>query len=360
MVKTVPTDKHKFTEKAMHVALHDSVGNPLTGISDHVAGYGLFCITEPIGYQISEGGIAGHESYHSFGYDAGIGATLKDINGYATNTPVPATAITMQTISSSANDAGTLITSGTSTGGSTTTLIDTGKNFVTLGILAGDFVLNDTDVSLGTVVTIDSATQLTIQPTSTTSYALKVYRIARAASTGAAILEHHGLDSAWAENSEFIISNGLVAVPTVKQYIRSNNFHCMGAGSNAAPVGNISLRDNATGTITYNYIGLGLNMSLQAHYTVPVGKVMFVVSWSADPSSNKPMRSFLRATADFHDRAKIPVFHVQDVMVVAKQHKFDLPLRFPEKCDVKISSQIIGVGNGEAGGAFEFWIEDAH
>lgn len=308
---------------------------------------------------MQRGGISGHESYHSFGYDVGVGATLKDINGYTGNTPVPATAITMQVFSSSANDAGTLITSGTSTGGSTTTLIDTGKNFITLGILVGDFVLNDTDVSLGTVVTIDSATQLTIQPTSATTYALKAYRIARAVSTGAAVVEHHGLSSAWAESSELIIMNGLTPVPTAKGYIRSNNFHCMAAGTNTAPVGTISLRDNATGTITYNYIGLGLNMSLQCHYTVPAGKVMFIVSWSADPSSNKPMRSFLRATADFHDRAKIPVFHVQDVMVVAKQHKFDLPVRCPEKCDVKISSQVIGAGTGEAGCGFEFWIEDA-
>ena len=89
-----------------------------------------------------------------------------------------------------------MITSGTSTGGSTTTLIDTGKNFVTLGVVAGDFVLNDADVSLGTVVTIDSATQITFQPTALLTYAIKAYRIARAGGTGAAVLETRPGDDA--------------------------------------------------------------------------------------------------------------------------------------------------------------------
>lgn len=351
------------TTNPLPVGLRDASGNAIASISDPGVGYALFSVSEPVGWQIAEGGITGHESYTGFGYDANIPNTLTDISGRAANIPVPAAAITMQCVSSSANDAGTVVTSGTSTGGTTSTIIDTGKNFVALGVIAGDFLLNDTDVSLGIVVTVDSATQITFQPISVFSYATpKAYRIVRPASTGAALVEHHGLDSNWNENSEFVVLNGTTPVATSKQYIRSNNLHAMVVGTNGAPVGNISLRDNATGTITYNYIAAGLNMSLQAHYTVPDGKVMLLTSWHAGSVGNKSARSLLRGTADFHDRALIPgIFHVNDVILTSNgdvQHRFDLPKRFPAKCDVKISSNTIGAGTSEIGCGFEFWIED--
>lgn len=353
----------KSTENALHVGLRDTAGNPLASISDPGVGYAQFTISEPIGWQISEGGIAGHESYTAFGYDAAIPTTLTDISGRAANVPVPATAILMEVVSSSANDAGTVITSGTATGGTTTTLIDTGKDFVALGVVPGDFVLNDTDVSLGFVVTVDSTIQLTIEPVAANTYSGKAYRVVRAASTGTAVVEHHGLDTNWAENSEFYVLNGTTPVSGTKLTRRSNNFHAMTVGTNGVPVGNISLRDDATGAITYNYIQAGLNMNLQAHYTVPDGKVMLLTSWYAGSVGNKAARSLLRGTADFHDRALIPrVFHVNDVIMTSngdRQHIFQLPKRFPARCDVKISSQTIGAGTSEIGCGFEFWVEDA-
>jgi hypothetical protein len=353
-----------YYRQNINARMFDGAGNPLTSISDFGVGYGAFCISEPIGYQIAKGGIAGHESYTAFGYDSAIPTTITDISGRSVNVIVPTTAILMEVVSSSANDAGTLVTSGTSTGGTTTTIIDTGKNFITLGVLAGDFLLNDTDVALGIVVTIDSATQITFEPVSVFSYATpKAYRIVRTTSTGAAIVEHHGLDSNWNENSEFFVMNGLTPVSSTKTFIRSNNFHAMTRGTAGTPIGNISLRDDATGAITYNYIAAGLNMSLQCHYSVPAGKVMFIPSWHAGSVGNKPSRSLLRATADFHDRALIPgVFHVNSVLMHSNgtvERKFELPKRFPAKCDVKISSNTIGAGTSEIGCGFEFWIEDA-
>ena len=51
---------------------------------------------------------------------------------------------------------------GNATGGSATTLIDTGAAFTTSGLSEGDRVINETDGSAGRIDTIDSATQLTI------------------------------------------------------------------------------------------------------------------------------------------------------------------------------------------------------
>lgn len=55
---------------------------------------------------------------------------------------------------------GVLVTSGTATGGSVTTLVDSGKNFVALGVAIGDRVRDLTDGSTGTVTTV-AATTLT-------------------------------------------------------------------------------------------------------------------------------------------------------------------------------------------------------
>jgi hypothetical protein len=51
---------------------------------------------------------------------------------------------------------------GTATGGSATTLINTGAAFTTSGLSEGDRVVNETDGSTGRIDTIDSATQLTV------------------------------------------------------------------------------------------------------------------------------------------------------------------------------------------------------
>lgn len=351
----------KSTANSLHVLLTDAVGDAVSLINDPDTGYALYTINQPKGWAIADGIMPNHESYTAFGYDSAIPTTITDVSGRAANVIVPTAAILMEVVSSSANDAGTIVTSGTSTGGTTTTLIDTGKDFVALGVVAGDYVLNDTDVQLGFVVSRDSATQLTVQPTTPLTYALKAYRIVREASTGTAVVEHHGLDANWAESSEFFVMNGVTPVSGTKAMLRSNNFHAMSKGSAGAPVGNISLRDDATGAVTYNSIQAGLNMSLQCHYTVPAGKTGFITAWHAGSAGNKPVRTFLRATADFHDRALLPgVFHVSDVILTSDgdvEHTFTLPKKFPEKCDIKISSATIGAGTSEVGCGFELWIE---
>lgn len=35
----------------------------------------------------------------------------------------------------------------------------------------------------------------------------------------------------------------------------------------------------------------------------------------------------------------------------------DMPIKFPARCDVKISSAVLGAGTGECGVGFEFWLE---
>lgn len=339
---------------------HGRASSPVQ-ITDSSVGAADFVCNMPKGTAIAQGIISGHRSYRGFGYDPAIpSGTITDVSGRSANIVYPATAVLMYVSSSSANDTGTILKTSVATGGTTTILIDTtGTSFITLGIIAGDTVLNDTDVINGIVVTVDSAIQLTIRPAASATYSGKNYRIVRAGSTGASVVELHTLNSAFVEQSEFVVTNGVTPVAGVKTAIRINNCHVMAAGTNNYAVGNISVK-NLAATETYQYIGAGLNMCLQAGYTVPTGYQAFITSWHGGSSGKTPLRILLKATADFHDRSLNPgIFQVQDVLIALngdETSRFELPLRCPPQCDIKISANGIG-GIGECGVGFEFWIE---
>lgn len=338
--------------------------NP-SSVIDPDIGVGDFVCNMPEGWAIAQGFLQNHQGFRAYGYDSSIasGMPYTDVTGSAvTNVTLLTTATNLEVVSTSANDAATLITSGTSTGGSTTTLIDTGKNFVSLGVVAGDVILNDTSDALGVVVTRDSATQLTFTTVADATFSGIAYRIARTTGTGAGIVEHHGLDANWVERSEFIIMNGVTPVACTIPTIRSNNLHVMNVGTNLASVGDIKLRIAGAGA-QQNFIGNGGNMSLQCHYTVPTGKVAYITSWHGGSSGNKPLRIVLHVQADFLSKAYMPgVFHIHDVIVANNtdtQHKFDLPIKVPARASMKVSASVIGTGTGECGCGIEYWLENA-
>ena len=339
----------------------NGAGTTLSSVTDPSVGVALFACNITKGTAISQGLLTGHRNYRGFGYDPAIAATITDVSGRSAPIVYPTTATLPYAVSTSANDTGTILKKSVATGGSTTVLIDTtGTSFITLGIVAGDVVLNDTDVTNGIVVTVDSAIQLTIRPVAPATYSGKNYRIVRAASTGGSVIEIHSLAANFTEQSEYIVMNGVTPVAGTKTMLRINNSPYMAVGSLGVPAGNTSIQ-NVGVTQIYSYIGAGLNMCLQAGYTVPAGYNMFMSAWHGGSSGNKPLRILLRATADFHDRALTAgVFHVQDLIMALngdQQHRFELPLKFPPQCDVKISANVIGAGTGECGCGFEFWIE---
>ena len=98
----------------------------------------------PYLYDIAEGNVSGHTRWTKVSYTPTANTSESDIWGLAGLYVFPTTAQQMAVSSSNANDTGTVIFSGTSTGGSTTTLIDTGKDF-TAGtpVAVGDIVILD-------------------------------------------------------------------------------------------------------------------------------------------------------------------------------------------------------------------------
>lgn len=124
--------------------------------------------------------------------------------------------------SDDSNDVGSLIASGTATGGSNTTLIDTGADFVTSAVVVGDVVLNDSQGIHGVVTSVDSATQLTVFEMidgiadTIVNVAGDSYRIARAISTGAGVLKLKSiLDEDYVQQEDaYVILNGTTTITT--------------------------------------------------------------------------------------------------------------------------------------------------
>ena len=323
----------------------------------------LLVASLPAGWAIAVGALPSHKSQRGFGFNNTISTTMEDITeSGAVNIPLPATAIAMEVISSNAQDVGTVLSSGTSTGGSTSTLIDSGATFVSDGVVAGDVVLNDTDTKIGTITTVDSEIQVTVVPTSSITYSGKAYRIVTAAGTGASVMECHNLDGNFDDIEEFVVLNGTTGVALASNVLRTNNFHVEAVGSGGVAVGNIDLQNSGGGTI-YNRVPAGGNMTSQCQFTVKAGFDMFITDWLPSSSGAKPIQFFLRVESDYTDQIYLPgVFQFHDTIIVADNGVptvYPLPIRVPPKATVKVSGKALGGAGGVGASSFGFWIEPA-
>lgn len=160
---------------------------------------------------------------------------------------------TLSVVSSSANDTGSLVSSGVATGGSSTTLIDSSADFVTDGVAVGDILINDTQLFHGIVSEVTSATTLTVHFFKDGNRKLPYffsnddsYRVATASSTGAAVTKLLGLDGDYNRQNEYVILNGTTGVTTTKDFIRQDKATIELAGSNGYNVGEITANQSVT------------------------------------------------------------------------------------------------------------------
>lgn len=321
------------------------------------------------GYDIAHRNIPGNDVIHIFGYNDSVADAWEDVTELAVDiTPVPGVpATTLEMDSSSALDAGTVRSSGTATGGSATTLIDTGATFENDSVAADDFVTNDTDGTSGLVGTVDSQTQITLKDSLGGDSSFDVsdaYRVVGAASIGASVVEVHTLDGDFAEQSQFVVMNGETAVALTGTHSRVNNVHVMHAGAGKVASGDLTAQLVGGATI-YGKVSAGTNMMMQCFYTIPAGKIGFITSWSAAISSTNPNtvgRLGLLLTADYFNGALVPdIFQIHDVVTGGDGlRRLLLPFRLPAKCDMKVAAQRTqGAADMIATGSIELWIEDA-
>ena len=94
------------------------------------------------------------------------------------------------------------------------------------------------------------------------------------AGTGAAGLTIFGLDNEYNLISESIVLTGLTPVTTVNSYIRVYRAVTTDPGSGETNAGNISITASTAAT-TQAYVGLGIGITEQTHWTVPAGYTAF-------------------------------------------------------------------------------------
>lgn len=165
-------------------------------------------------------------------------------------------------------------------------------------------------------------------------------------STGVQQVEIHYLDTHYEEQREQVWMSGATVMTTVAtDIIRINAFHAIKVGSTGFAGGTIVLRGVGGGT-TYAQIDKGLNVALQAIYTIPANKKLCITDWTVGAGSAAGSRYcefLLRATAhdDFGDiEYNANLFNVFDIVAAqdaSYQRNFNLHLCLPPKTDIKVS-----------------------
>lgn len=194
--------------------------------------------------------------------------------------------------STSAQDAGTELRDGTATGGSNTTLVDTTADFTAAtAVSAGDFVINDTQMIMGRIVSV-AETVLTIIPgmsspkngrRNLSNREGDVYRVVTSAGTGASFIHMSGLDQDLLDNEEFVILNGATPVVTARDYFdsyRARSF-CPGDPTDTAGVVSIIALNGGDPDTTVIVINDGDNQTRRTIFTMPINEVGYIYNWRA-------------------------------------------------------------------------------
>mgnify|MGYP003131542804 CR=1 FL=1 len=190
-------------------------------------------------------------------------------------------------VSDDVADKATLVTSGTFTTISQNVLTDTTKDFIALGVTAGDSIVDDTNIGVATIASVTTTT-ITVQssmfnPNNGEERRSSIgasYRIARSTGTSPVFTHVSGLSSFFLEQEEFVLLDNSVdgsAVATTGSYARI--FHMRVYGSNTTGLaGTLTATAQTDGTLTAQIIG-GNNQTMMAIYTIPIDKKGWITGW---------------------------------------------------------------------------------
>ena len=324
----------------------------------------------PYTYDIAKGNVSGHTPWTKVGYTPTMNTTESDIWSKAGVYTFPAAAGKWEVVSSdNTQDIGTVIFSGTSSGGSTTTLIDATKNFnAGTPVAVGDCVILDksgTTPEWGYVTAVTSNTELAIGGgfSSGGTGTLRTYSIVdKSAYTHAQVVKIEYLTTAFAEKSEIVILN-TTAVNTVNTDLyRCNSLRVIATGTSNTSKGNLTLQADGAGAV-YSYITLGYTRARNIMYTVPAGKTLYInsISWGYGYSTNQThyCRLYTRAnrepTTGFLTGSLFYSYTETLIANTADERKFELPTKLTAGTDLKVSG--ISTYSGIAVVQLKGWLE---
>ena len=324
---------------------------------------------------IAEGSIPGHVPWSKIGFAPSMSANVNtDIWSYSGTQPVylfPTSAMGMEVLSSNnVDDIGTVIHSGTSDAGtSTTVLTAAGENFLTT-TAAGDVVILDksgASPEYGYITSVDSNTQITCGngfSRSGTTGARAYSIIDTSAKAGAHAIEFVYLDGSYVEKREIVILNGTTVIATVNTDIfRINSFRVIADGANNVPTGNLTIR-HLSDTPVYSFITAGFNRARNIMYTIPSGKTLYVTKvetgYATTGNANKEYgRITTRANVDPTTKFRTgSIFYPYTDSVSQNftvSNDLITPTKLPEKTDIKVS--IVASANGISICTLRGWLE---
>jgi hypothetical protein len=358
-----------------------ALAGPRGGLVVEGAGEGNTVLTKDFLKGIATGSVTGFE-FLTLGYAPGtIGTTRVDLLSQtpAASYQFPQESLPMSIVSADAGDTGVVGFSGTATGGSSTTLVDTTKDF-TAGtpVEPRDVIV----VKVGRARFRGTVTDVT--PTTLTVFAFDgevfdptgyEYQIIdwSAGGIGSQAVEISYLDSNWQMGQEVMIMNGTAHVDTVETDIyRINSMQTISVGTcGGGASGLITLVDKASRTTIYDTILANENTAQQAIGTVPVSDYFgnpfdaaYLTSWHVAASKSTgtiPVTFWLRATTLLDAFApgicqNLDIITVQDGFA---RVVFDIPRKIPPRSDVRISVQNATLTGVTASGRAAGWLEYA-
>ena len=359
------------TQVGKVLEVYDNVTSAYKKLS--FAGKGLRVNAQTYLQALAEGDIANHTPWTKIGFSPSQVANANtDIWSYSATQAVylfPTAPQQMEFLSSSTADTGTIIHSGTSTGGSVTSLISAGENFLTTTAI-GDTVILDksgTVPEYGYITAIVSDTELTIG--GGFSYggtgSGRAYTILdESATAGSHACEIQYLDGNYAEKKEIFILVGTTITTTVNTDIfRINGFRVIASGVNKIPTGNLTLRNTAD-TPVYGYITLGFTRARNICYTVPTGKSLYVTDvnggYATTGNANKEYgrittRANIDPTTRFMTDGIFYPFTDSLSQNTTINTQLQCPTKLPAKTDIKMS--IIASSSGVAVCTLRGWLE---
>lgn len=141
------------------------------------------------------------------------------------------------------------------------------------------------------------------------------------------------LDTDYNEISETISmhpTDWTIAVTTVNSYLRVYRMTVLTAWSSEKALWTIRLKDSSTNT--QSILVDGNNNTLMSHYTIPAWKTWYLKYWDVS------VWYWKSAIGKFYIRLLNEVFRVAQVIDIFETNyirNFSVPLKFPEKTDIK-------------------------
>ena len=241
--------------------------------------------------EIARGNVPSVQVYEKFGKNPDIdtGSDPEDVwNGGGDYTGFDCTADEILTVTADGAgslDTGTLLSSGTVDSATGTTITDTSATFVTDGVAVGDLIIDDTLGFHGyitgvtqTTITVDDFTEeFHADSEPHTPEIGDAYRVATAASTGAAVVRlARLLDSTYVNTVEYVILDNSTLVDTVGSYRRGSRAAVILCGTDGVANRDIVVAQKITTANILMVMPSDNNRTAIMADTVPAGKTLFL------------------------------------------------------------------------------------